>query len=160
LTTIVLPVPHLADPFLSLSMSYLMACKKNKTLQTSLIIDQTAHPPPNDSFGIREFTSSPNFLGEPVIDFNVQCSPCEDVKFSHKNRDNARRVTHVSKSVDSKMKTELCRTFKETGHCRYGNKCHFAHGPQELRKVHSHSPCQSLNQRSLSKPTRAIPNPI
>lgn len=35
-------------------------------------------------------------------------------------------------------KTELCRSFAETGTCRYGLKCQFAHGQSELRPVSRH----------------------
>ena len=35
-------------------------------------------------------------------------------------------------------KTELCRSFVETGRCRYGKKCRFAHGIDELRPVLRH----------------------
>lgn len=35
-------------------------------------------------------------------------------------------------------KTELCRSFEETGACRYGSKCQFAHGRTELRPVLRH----------------------
>lgn len=35
-------------------------------------------------------------------------------------------------------KTELCRSFTETGTCRYGHKCQFAHGQHELRPVVRH----------------------
>merc|ERR1712137_166823 len=35
-------------------------------------------------------------------------------------------------------KTELCRSFEETGTCRYGPKCQFAHGKAELRPVLRH----------------------
>jgi len=35
-------------------------------------------------------------------------------------------------------KTELCRSFQETGLCRYGHKCQFAHGHHELRPVLRH----------------------
>lgn len=35
-------------------------------------------------------------------------------------------------------KTELCRNWRETGLCRYGNKCQFAHGGDELRGVLRH----------------------
>ena len=35
-------------------------------------------------------------------------------------------------------KTELCRSFEEMGYCRYGAKCQFAHGPEELRAVVRH----------------------
>jgi hypothetical protein len=35
-------------------------------------------------------------------------------------------------------KTELCRSFEETGTCRYGSKCQFAHGVSDLRPVLRH----------------------
>ncbi|KAI0374449.1 hypothetical protein BV20DRAFT_1086659 [Pilatotrama ljubarskyi] len=35
-------------------------------------------------------------------------------------------------------KTELCRSWEEKGSCRYGAKCQFAHGEEELRKVQRH----------------------
>jgi len=35
-------------------------------------------------------------------------------------------------------KTELCRSYEETGHCRYGSKCQFAHSESELRHVDRH----------------------
>ncbi|EPZ35454.1 hypothetical protein O9G_004658 [Rozella allomycis CSF55] len=44
---------------------------------------------------------------------------------------------HVSKKI-SLYKTELCRTFEETGFCRYGTKCQFAHDMSELRSVARH----------------------
>lgn len=33
---------------------------------------------------------------------------------------------------DPKYKTELCKTWSESGFCAYGNKCRFAHGKHEL----------------------------
>lgn len=38
----------------------------------------------------------------------------------------------------SRYKTELCRSWTETGNCRYGVKCQFAHGHEELRPVLRH----------------------
>lgn len=35
-------------------------------------------------------------------------------------------------------KTELCRSWEEKGTCRYGTKCQFAHGEEELRNVQRH----------------------
>lgn len=35
-------------------------------------------------------------------------------------------------------KTELCRSWEEKGSCRYGAKCQFAHGEEELRNVARH----------------------
>lgn len=37
-----------------------------------------------------------------------------------------------------RYKTEMCRPFGETGHCKYGEKCQFAHGPQEMRGLPRH----------------------
>ncbi|GBG79953.1 hypothetical protein CBR_g30215 [Chara braunii] len=41
-------------------------------------------------------------------------------------------------SPHSLYKTELCRSWEETGTCRYGGKCQFAHGKEELRPVARH----------------------
>lgn len=44
----------------------------------------------------------------------------------------------VGAASSSRYKTELCRTFSESGKCRYGSKCQFAHGPGELRPASRH----------------------
>lgn len=38
----------------------------------------------------------------------------------------------------SRYKTELCRPFEESGHCKYADKCQFAHGAHELRNLSRH----------------------
>lgn len=38
----------------------------------------------------------------------------------------------------SRYKTELCRPFEESGVCKYGDKCQFAHGYRELRNLQRH----------------------
>lgn len=43
-----------------------------------------------------------------------------------------------SSSGSSRYKTELCRPYEENGSCKYGEKCQFAHGRQELRTVARH----------------------
>lgn len=45
--------------------------------------------------------------------------------------------TSIPKKI-SLYKTELCRTFEETGYCRYGTKCQFAHDRSELRIIPRH----------------------
>ena len=42
------------------------------------------------------------------------------------------------KQQHSLYKTELCRSWEESGSCRYGAKCQFAHGRDELRPVLRH----------------------
>ncbi|XP_029028007.1 mRNA decay activator protein ZFP36 [Betta splendens] len=49
----------------------------------------------------------------------------------------------------NRYKTELCRGFQETGSCKYGNKCQFAHGEAELRGMFRHpkyktEPCRTF----------------
>uniref|UniRef100_F6YB59 C3H1-type domain-containing protein n=1 Tax=Ciona intestinalis TaxID=7719 RepID=F6YB59_CIOIN len=41
-------------------------------------------------------------------------------------------------SATSRYKTELCRPFEENGKCKYGDKCQFAHGKHELRRMVRH----------------------
>ncbi|XP_075692420.1 mRNA decay activator protein ZFP36L1-like [Rhinoderma darwinii] len=44
----------------------------------------------------------------------------------------------ISRPSTSRYKTELCRTFHESGSCKYGSKCQFAHGTIELRGLNRH----------------------
>ncbi|XP_020495655.1 mRNA decay activator protein ZFP36 [Labrus bergylta] len=49
----------------------------------------------------------------------------------------------------NRYKTELCRGFQETGSCKYGSKCQFAHGEPELRGLYRHpkyktEPCRTF----------------
>ncbi|KAI9474107.1 MAG: hypothetical protein EXX96DRAFT_580618 [Benjaminiella poitrasii] len=46
--------------------------------------------------------------------------------------------TEAEKKQKSLYKTELCRNWEETNHCRYGVKCQYAHGPADLREVDRH----------------------
>lgn len=36
-------------------------------------------------------------------------------------------------AVEANYKTVPCRHFEQHGHCRYGDKCSYAHGAHELR---------------------------
>ncbi|XP_061453198.1 mRNA decay activator protein ZFP36-like [Rhineura floridana] len=48
------------------------------------------------------------------------------------------KLPPLAPALSSRYKTELCRTFSETGKCKYGAKCQFAHGTTELRTVSRH----------------------
>ncbi|XP_072835866.2 mRNA decay activator protein ZFP36L1 [Pogona vitticeps] len=55
-----------------------------------------------------------------------------------------------ARAVSSRYKTELCRTFEESGTCKYGAKCQFAHGSEELRGLSRHpkyktEPCRTFH---------------
>ena len=38
----------------------------------------------------------------------------------------------------TRYKTEICRSFEESGQCKYGEKCQFAHGLDEVRQTNRH----------------------
>ncbi|XP_061828015.1 mRNA decay activator protein ZFP36L1 [Nerophis lumbriciformis] len=55
-----------------------------------------------------------------------------------------------SPHMSTRYKTELCRTFEESGTCKYGAKCQFAHGEDELRGLSRHpkyktEPCRTFH---------------
>ena len=52
----------------------------------------------------------------------------------HKLKKNALEKVDIEeeKRKDPKYKTELCKSFMEDNFCKYGNKCRFAHGDDEL----------------------------
>ncbi|KAM4627772.1 mRNA decay activator protein ZFP36L1 [Polymixia lowei] len=55
-----------------------------------------------------------------------------------------------SPPVSTRYKTELCRTYEESGACKYGAKCQFAHGLDELRGLSRHpkyktEPCRTFH---------------
>ncbi|TRY89262.1 hypothetical protein DNTS_031836 [Danionella cerebrum] len=52
--------------------------------------------------------------------------------------------------MSTRYKTELCRTYEESGTCKYGTKCQFAHGMDELRGLNRHpkyktEPCRTFH---------------
>lgn len=55
----------------------------------------------------------------------------------------------VTGEGESKYKTELCRNFELTGRCKYGNKCSYAHGKEELvnkRHINLHYKSKKCNK--------------
>ena len=60
-----------------------------------------------------------------------------------------------------RYKSEICQRFMETGSCKYGEKCQFAHGEDELRYVYKHPkyktlPCKTFHQSGLIQRTESI----
>ncbi|KAK1899549.1 mRNA decay activator protein ZFP36L1 [Dissostichus eleginoides] len=52
--------------------------------------------------------------------------------------------------ISTRYKTELCRTYEENGTCKYGAKCQFAHGMDEMRGLSRHpkyktEPCRTFH---------------
>jgi len=80
---------------------------------------------------------------EPVEE---EINESENKKVRRSFQNNIRLPETVSKGVNIEeeltkqdlYKTELCKSWIESGACRYGEKCQFAHGPDELRPVLRH----------------------
>lgn len=60
----------------------------------------------------------------------------DQLKFRRKNKLNPYAFRSngriISKDYKLKIKTELCKSFMETGKCAFEDKCAFAHGDHEL----------------------------
>ncbi|KAI8356188.1 hypothetical protein BD560DRAFT_406796 [Blakeslea trispora] len=71
-------------------------------------------------------------------------SDSDHTEYSNKKKSfkSKKSVHHETVETDKKQKnlykTELCRNWEETGHCRYGMKCQYAHGSSDLREVDRH----------------------
>ncbi|CAG8609090.1 10403_t:CDS:2 [Ambispora gerdemannii] len=46
------------------------------------------------------------------------------------------KINNLQVEKSALYKTEICRNWKEKGTCRYGTKCQFAHGENELVQTH------------------------
>ncbi|KAL2095632.1 hypothetical protein ACEWY4_007780 [Coilia grayii] len=62
----------------------------------------------------------------------------------------ASAASPTASTTSSRYKTELCRTYAERGMCKYGSKCQFAHGAEELRDINRHpkyktEPCRTFH---------------
>ncbi|KAG2237881.1 hypothetical protein INT48_002185 [Thamnidium elegans] len=66
--------------------------------------------------------------------------PHKSVKKSSKsnNKKSINQEVEPEKKQKSLYKTELCRNWEETNHCRYGMKCQYAHGAADLRELDRH----------------------
>lgn len=50
----------------------------------------------------------------------------------------ANQTAVAAAAAATRYKTELCRSYQESGQCKYGDKCQFAHGQHELRNMMRH----------------------
>ena len=110
-----------------------------------------AFPPDFEHVGqTRSNTASPTLTRSPAIPFNlgsprsapatpvISQSPHRMSLLSQSVGASSTPPSHSSIINTALYKTELCRSYLETGTCRYGAKCQFAHGEHELRPVQRH----------------------
>ena len=50
--------------------------------------------------------------------------------------------------MNSKFKTSLCKLFEATGSCNFGNKCSFAHGMNEMRRIDDPLPKEASGEKT------------
>lgn len=85
--------------------------------------------------------SSPSKFSPPMMSmsdqnsFNAAAMRKLDRSFSDSIGDRPSKSSNIN---PSRYKTEMCRPFEESGHCKYGDKCQFAHGIHELRNLARH----------------------
>ena len=85
-----------------------------------------------------------NTLGEETSCTSEECSPkkistkkpfFKSNKNNKNNNDNKNKIPFKGEAKDFKIKykTELCKYFEINGYCKYGDKCAYAHGKDNLR---------------------------
>ncbi|KAL4495158.1 hypothetical protein ABPG72_007265 [Tetrahymena utriculariae] len=99
----------------------------------SLLLGQSFNPPKKYSIDV---SSTEEFHIDVKPKRKVFCSPEEKKKF----------IDDYTK----KLKTEMCKNWTATGTCKFGDKCSFAHGKEQLQgKIHLHpnyktKPCKKF----------------
>ena len=80
-----------------------------------------------------------NSLGGETSCTSEECSPqVKNTKknvFKTKNNKNKNKIPFKGEAKDFKIKykTELCKYYEINGYCKYGDKCAYAHGKENLR---------------------------
>ncbi|KAG1448434.1 hypothetical protein G6F56_008943 [Rhizopus delemar] len=76
------------------------------------------------------------------------------IEYSKNKKNNKKKMNtpvENEKKQKSLYKTELCRNWEETGQCRYGMKCQYAHGAQDLREIERHPKYKTQKCRTFHK---------
>merc|ERR1719308_636966 len=83
---------------------------------------------------------SPSPLGDSLSSLDRDCSVGSGRSLTVRSQNQTQLRSPVSPPAQqtSRYKTEMCRPFQENGTCKYGEKCQFAHGSQEVRNINRH----------------------
>ena len=80
-----------------------------------------------------------NTLGEETSCSSEECTPTKKTFFKanniNKNKESKNKIPFKGEAKDFKIKykTELCKYYEINGYCKYGDKCAYAHGKENLR---------------------------
>ncbi|XP_013781679.1 mRNA decay activator protein ZFP36L1-like [Limulus polyphemus] len=130
------PIPLDRRPLISPPLNVASA-RRNSASALSSIISPTAKPvvmsQKSTSNGIHVHTHS-------TIDVmdNSICYATKEHRKLDRSLSEPVAQPKLNQVNSSRYKTELCRPFEENGTCKYGDKCQFAHGFQELRTLARH----------------------
>ncbi|XP_013386293.1 mRNA decay activator protein ZFP36L1 [Lingula anatina] len=96
-------------------------------------------PPNSPTSSMISFQNESSLFGRELTKKSLDRSVSEPGDRSNNNQNNQRNGNHQQQNINSsRYKTELCRPYEESGHCKYGDKCQFAHGAHELRTLNRH----------------------
>jgi hypothetical protein len=99
---------------------------------------QTAIKPPVKKIEV-EVVAIPSPVVDLTSNFFTQPDPALALQIEvNSERPDTPSTIEDEITTQNLYKTELCRSFEETGNCRYGTKCQFAHGSNEIRPVLRH----------------------
>merc|ERR1712048_1164111 len=92
-------------------------------------------------------------------DSQQDVSDADEIKMIEFQRTRPRSMStpgplYGTKFNTQRYKSEICQRFMENGSCKYGEKCQFAHGEDELRYVYKHPkyktlPCKTFHQSGV-----------
>ena len=95
-------------------------------------------PPPPPLLEIISMPTEKKAIEEGEIEISREPTP----SFPKDPRTNLKKMKSNKEKYevnDDRYKTALCKFFMTRNYCRYGDKCNFAHGEEELRKKRDYS---------------------
>lgn len=122
------------DPWSITSNNVQSPLKKSTTSKQDTLLDNVAYWSKNWDIPLdNKIKKNPE---SPKTFFDVSSNKEWEVKVSPVKK----KKSSIEEELNhqSRYKTELCRSWSETGSCRYGSKCQFAHGEAELRPLLRH----------------------
>ncbi|EFC42925.1 predicted protein [Naegleria gruberi] len=120
-----------ANGFISISEFAPLNENQPPLKQTNLNQPKQSKPPPSTTSKLSDPPKSNLEQYFSTTDFN-------DIVVQQSTNQQQTNDNQASYNGKDRYKTELCRSWEETGYCRYGDKCQFAHGRHELRLVTRH----------------------
>lgn len=133
-----------------------MPCEQSQRQYQWTMSDLAADLTPSKPNSCVMFPPSINLLNPQASEFNSSCTLDKQRRFEQRcslstdGSDSDLSSPFKTKKSDL-YKTEMCRSFVETGICKYNHRCHFAHSKAELRPLTRHPKYKSEFCKSFAK---------